>query len=43
LSVEKVKNKSKKYQDKDEKVPDKIKEKESEIIFAIRAKKGWKK
>jgi uncharacterized protein YhaN len=38
-----LKDKSKSYQEKDEKVPKSIIEKESEIKFAIRAKKHWPK
>lgn len=41
--LDNLKAKSKKYQEKGEKVPKKIKEKESEIVFALRAKGGWKK
>jgi len=40
--LEKVKKKSKQYQDKGQDVPDSIVEKEHQILFAIRAKKNWK-
>lgn len=38
-----LKEKSKKYQDQDKKVPKSIIDQEREIVFAIRAKTGWKK
>lgn len=38
-----LKNKSKGYQDKGQKVPQSIIDQEREILFAIRAKKGWPK
>jgi len=38
-----LKDKSKEYQEKGEKVPKEIIEKEAEIKFAIRAKKHWTK
>lgn len=38
-----LKEKSKKYQDQDKKVPKSILDQEREIVFAIRAKQGWKK
>ena len=48
-SVEKIdkelsnlKKKSQSYQDKDKKVPDEVREKQSELNFAKRAKTGWK-
>ena len=40
--LEKVKKKSKQYQDKGQDVPDNVIEKEHQILFAIRAKKHWK-
>ncbi len=41
--LEALKKKSKQLQDKGEKVPKSHKEQESEIVFAIRAKKDWPK
>ena len=41
--LEGLKAKSKTYQDKNQPVPDAIKDQEHEIMFAIRAKQGWKK
>lgn len=38
-----LKDRSKAYQERGERVPKKIIEKEAEIKFAIRAKQGWKK
>lgn len=38
-----LKEKSKKYQDQGKKVPKSIIDQEREIVFAIRAKQGWKK
>jgi hypothetical protein len=38
-----LKKKSKEYQDKDEDVPHEIKRKEAQVMFAIRAKRNWKK
>lgn len=38
-----MKRESEKYQKEGKKVPQKIKEKESEILFALRAKKNWPK
>jgi hypothetical protein len=38
-----LKEKSKKYQDQNKKVPKSITDKEKELIFAIRSKTGWKK
>ena len=40
--LQKLKDRSKTYQDKNEKVPEEIKKKEKQINFAIRAKKNWK-
>jgi len=38
-----LKNKNKKYIDEDKKVPEKNKEQMGELLFALRAKQGWKK
>jgi hypothetical protein len=40
--LNKLKEKSKKYQDEGKKVPKKIIDQEAELKFAIRAKQGWK-
>ena len=37
-----LKNRSKKYQEEGKKVPKKVRERESELNFAKRAKRGWK-
>lgn len=37
-----LKKRSKRYQDEGKKVPRKIRERESELNFAKRAKQGWK-
>jgi|YelNatPaOPRAMG01_1025707.scaffolds.fasta_scaffold55245_2 hypothetical protein len=40
--LENIKKQSKKYQDRGEKVPEKLLKKEHQLEFAIRAKKHWK-
>lgn len=40
--LDNLKSRSKKYQDKGKDVPESIKKKEKQVMFAIRAKKNWK-